>query len=795
MNNYRKTLYDIFSSKTSSNKDLLLNDIMKGTKSLLASKKRYHLYIKNYDSFTKYSTFKSPDITEYPIQKESSSFLIPLNYIKFKEKEKKPIFKRENLLLEADIFQKNKNNFLEDFNKRLMKTVKYNEQIKNKKSFSYLNFHKKTERYNSLFLDFFSKWRTNNKKINLRYFLAQEKMPEIKPKKENPFLNFNLKERYAGLHYDENEIFNANYDKFISNKLNYVKKNKIKNFTSEIKSAFLDSNEKKIILKLESIKLTFSARNKEQIGFKEFYIFIPLSYVFLFYSSDFAFFQKILMSLLKFETNYKTISFKDEGFIDLLNTLNNENQENENDKDEDEDILEDFNKGTIREKIKKYNNNTYKEELYEMRKTYDAKFHNANRFMRKSSKAFEDEKEEEMKTKIIHSNKKYNKIKNIDEERKEKINGNKMSNSDSNKHDILYNEYYFIWETSAVTYDVKMEMPKIYFCYQNLDYNIISFCEKNLFLYLYKNNFVNWDFYALNYLFSFKNFRKIISNFFSLNKTTNFMENSIFANLNDEMKIMPKFHKKYKITLDDNENNSDNEINGKKDVIISNKKILNQMNENNESFMFFYTDQNYDNYIINLYSYKIKIEHKKLNPKLNWEFILNFKQMKLLNEVSKYEDLLTFLPKIIVTNFEIGDLDINFNVFYNNFNAKILQNGEEEHHQTKKKKLKIEIFKPHIESEKIGARVNTRLEKELNNTLLQNLNRLKMANWSKKILALMKKDLLYKTYRASNIYTTKFQFSKKSPQREDIIGRLINKKTFKRKLTFFGGYKNKNINT
>ena len=126
MNNYRKTLYDIFSSKTSSNKDLLLNDIMKGTKSLLASKKRYHLYIKNYDSFTKYSTFKSLDITEYPIQKESSSFLIPLNYIKFKEKEKKPIFKRENLLLEADIFQKNKNNFLEDFNKRLMKTVKYN---------------------------------------------------------------------------------------------------------------------------------------------------------------------------------------------------------------------------------------------------------------------------------------------------------------------------------------------------------------------------------------------------------------------------------------------------------------------------------------------------------------------------------------------------------------------------------------------------------------------------------------------------------------------------------------------
>ena len=789
MNVYRKTIYDVFRTKTGGNKGSLLNKILKGTKSILANRNGYQSYIKNYFLSTKYSTFKSPDITEYPRLKENSSFLIPLNTLKFKEKEKTPVFKRQHILLETDIFHKNKNTFLEDFNKRLIRTIKYNEQRKNKKSFSYSNINKKRERYNSLFLDFFSKWKSNNKKINLKYALAQEKKPdEIKQKKQNLFINFNLKERYSGLHYDENEIFNTNYDIFISNKLSEAKKNKIKNFTNEIKSSFLDSNDKKIKLKLESIKLTFSERSKTRNGHKEFYIFIPLSYVFLFYSNDFTFFQKILMSLLKFESNYKNIIFKDDGFIDLFKALNNENNDNYKEKDEDKDSMFNSYKETIGGKNKN-NDNTYKGELHGIKRNSNLKI-NLNKFIRKSN-IYEEEEEEQIKTKIIHSNKKFYKMKNLEEESKDKNNDNKMNYS-NNKHDILYNEYYFIWETPCITYDVKMEMPKIYFHYHNLDYNIISFCEKNLFLFLYKNNFVNWDFYALNYLFSFKNFRKIISNFFSFNKTIDFTNNTIFSNINEESKITTNFNKKYKFTLDNNVN-SDNDVNVKKDVIISKKKILNQINENNESFIFFYTDQYYDNYIINLFSYKIKIVYKKLNPNLNWEFILNFKKMKLLNEVSKYEDLLTFLPKIIVTNFEIGDLDINFNVFYNNFNAKILQN-EEGHNQTKKKKLKIEVFKPHIEGEKIGAKIEAKFEKELNDTLLLSLNDLKMVNWSKKILGIMKKDLLYKSYRISSVEANKFQFSKKSPQKDDINGRIINKSTNKKKMTFFGGYKSKNIN-
>ena len=217
------------------------------------------------------------------------------------------------------------------------------------------------------------------------------------------------------------------------------------------------------------------------------------------------------------------------------------------------------------------------------------------------------------------------------------------------------------------------------------------------------------------------------------------------------------------------------------------------MSENNESYMFFYSDQNYNNYIINLFSYKIKIDYQKLNPKLNWEFLLNFKQMRYLNEVSQYEDLLTFLPKIIITNFEIGELDINFEIFQNNFDAKILQN-QEGHNPDKKKQLKIEVFKPHIESEKIGVREEKKLEKELNFNLLQDLNGLKMVSWSRKILAIMKKDLFYKSHRATDNYINKLQFMKKGPQKEDIITKPIIKKNSKKKLTFYGGFDKMNIN-
>ena len=779
MNNYRKTIYDIFRTKISGGKDAL-NEIVKGTKSVLASKNGYQSYIKNYFSSTKLASFKTPDITEYPLLKTESYYLIPIRATKFKEKERESKkYKKPNLILDTEIFGNDKKNIYVDFNKRLEKLLLYNKETRKALSYKTKNYnYEKNKRYNSLFLDFFNKWNAYDNNLSSKNLFEKENTKEKKVNEKSILPNFNIKERYNGLYYNENEIFNTNYNKFLFNKINYIKLNRIKNFTNEIKSSFNDSNEKKIKLKLESIKLTFTPRLKKQKDYDELQVFIPLSYVFLFYYGDFAFFQKILMSLLKFDMNFKKINFQDDELPNLLNSLGNNGKNKDIDNN---DILANFKKPNYSENIN--NNSPFKPELTDkdLRKTYNRNNFLLNKFMRKTSSIIE----EETKIKVIHSNRKLNKVNIIKEENNddEKTIDNIINDNNNEYINIYYDEYYFIWETSAITYDVKMEMPKIYFSYENLNYKIISFCDKNLFLYLYKNNFINWDFYALNYLFSFKYFRKIILNFFSLKKSDILIDNHLFTNLRS-IKINntnTRYNNNLKIVDDDKSNEENEEEEEEKDIIISNKKILNQMSENNESYVFFYTDQNYYNYIINLYSYKILITYKKLNPKLKWEFYLNFRQMKNLNEVSKYEDLITFLPKIIVTNFEIGELDINFQVFDHNFNAKILEN-ESGHNTSTKKHLKVEVFKPYVQTEIIGGKDEKKSKKELNFILLQNLNELQMTNWSRKILSIMKKDIFHKSYRASEINFNRFEFLKTNQEPNEIVRK--NSKNSKKKMTF-----------
>ena len=165
------------------------------------------------------------------------------------------------------------------------------------------------------------------------------------------------------------------------------------------------------------------------------------------------------------------------------------------------------------------------------------------------------------------------------------------------------------------------------------------------------------------------------------------------------------------------------------------------MNENNESYIFFYTDLNLNNCILNFHSYHINIEYKKLNPKQKWEFLLNFKQMKYLNEVSKYDNLISFLPKIIKTNFEYGTLDINFNVFDDNFDIKISNSYDKILCPSKKNlEINIEINMPYVEMEKYLNEETKIIKKELDFNFLQNLSDIEIDKWSKHILSEMNNE-------------------------------------------------------
>ena len=395
---------------------------------------------------------------------------------------------------------------------------------------------------------------------------------------------------------------------------------------------------------------------------------------------------------------------------------------------------------------------------------------------------------------IIHSNKKNennNYYNNQSEEEK---------NNTINKRDINhYDEYIFIWETNDITYLVNIQMPIIYFNYKNLKEEIGTFCDKNLFLYMYKNNFINWDFYSLNYLFSLKIFRKHILKSYSISKK--FILNNIMSkknNIKDEQKYMNK-------TSIDIKSKKSLDISSKEDkkFEFDNSQIINRdknrsyniINENNESYIFFYTDENHKNSLIKMYSYLIIINYDKLNPKLRWKYCLDFKLMKKLNEITKYESLETFLPKIIKTDFQNGFLSLNFDLF-NDFNIAILEyekknlnsnnitsnmnnyinstntmnknKGNSMINPNENEELFLDIKFPTIKEEKLISEKDDRMifkrkNIDLDLNFLQDINKFKMDFWSKNILEIINKKEDQITFNLSpnqNISDKKYNIKK-----------------------------------
>lgn len=127
---HKEIIYNIFRCNKSDSKETL-NDILKGTKSVLASKTGFQQYIHNYSLSTKKPSFKIPGITEYPLLKSDSIFLVPVkkrNYNKtydYKNRNRNQtkirIDSRQKLLLSDNCFKNNNTHYLEQFSKRFTK--------------------------------------------------------------------------------------------------------------------------------------------------------------------------------------------------------------------------------------------------------------------------------------------------------------------------------------------------------------------------------------------------------------------------------------------------------------------------------------------------------------------------------------------------------------------------------------------------------------------------------------------------------------------------------------------------
>ena len=660
----RKNLYDTFkidsrvilrnksqikqpeqSNKKLLTKKLLLHKILNRTKSVLKSKSDFSEYIKEYDSTVTKLTFKNPDIHNYPLLRKSCSDMISLkNQNKTQDNVvKKKIFNNffHNRIMSSSIKQKLRANLNTSMSSKIHKNKKLEEWLMKKKERDKL----------FLYEDFFYKWKEkeeNNKESN----------------------------NYSELYYDENKIFYNDYTDFIKERINYCKKNKLENLQKKLKIVFEDRKKKKIKLELISMKIIFEPiktekfkddnkgngeynfedykeinstnqynnsidedyNSNEDLTNKKQIITFPLSYVFLFYINGLDYFKNILIGSIKFNNDFKNVFFEENEIYPIIR--NNKK----------------FNKNAKNFNFRKLNTKAIKTNIIKKPATSRLAGVQNNNKQFLSLKSFNNLAKKEKE-------KKFNENINIEEEDEKviilyktiktikKMHSNQdLRNKQLKKKDNKYSEYCFLWETPNKTYRVRIIMPLIIFWSEHIEKNVITFCDKELFLFLLKNNFVNWDYYILYYLFSLKIFRLIILKGISYYSKYNIKTNNI-NNLYMEQYL--------------------NNVNERTSIININRKIYNQYSDKNESYKFFYTDNFSTNSIIDFNSFHIFIESDKLNNKICYEFCLNFKQMFYLLNISRYENLDSFLPKIIQTNFEERTLNLDFTVL-EYFNNKIL---------------------------------------------------------------------------------------------------------------------------
>ncbi len=484
--------------------------------------------------------------------------------------------------------------------------------------------------------------------------------------------DFLYKWKDSKLKYEERNIFNQNeiYSNFINDNLISIKGKKFENMSSKLETSFEDINGDIINLSLHPLMIKFIPINDEEKKFKENIIEIPFSYHFLFYYKGIELLQRILLATIKFNKDYTKVYFDDEELNKFIRN-NNDNPEN--------DII-------THNVIPKHFSIKNPNPIF------------LRRISKKNSKKFSyyEENENYEDNKIT--------INNIDKNIPKKN---------------LYNEYEFIWITPVINFNVKITIPYITFDWIYLNKPVKKYIEKDLLIFLIMNNFLDWDFFAINYLFSFKIFRNYIE--LSLSKR--------------------KRNEKLYSNQDTNNKKDDNYF------LISYKNIY-KFKTKDLIYCFFMTNESQINSFFTIHYYSIKVNFDKLNLTKKWIINFNYSQMKYLNQIKKFQSLDEFIPKILIFDFEKQDLRINYSVF-GDFSPNILnyKKFEVDIEEYKKnfpdyfpnyltpringKTLNIQIENPYLDRIYYKSKLNriTKEKIEFNDEFIIKLNDLNLNDW------------------------------------------------------------------
>ena len=417
------------------------------------------------------------------------------------------------------------------------------------------------------------------------------KKMEIKKLKYNKSCDFDLKIRlddlennyfnkpeYEYLTYDENEIFGkdniSSYEEIIKNKIIELQTTYNKNDTITKKKIYqYGFDKRKIVLTLDSLKIKIYEIKKEDAPILErksdipyFEYTLPFALLPLFYFKGIDSFLFILTKIITFKENnlkFELEEKSDQIIGKILKNctdfdINDNNAEGDFNPNEKEIYINDtdMNNGEMRSFskqnsfIKKNNNNNSfvlnsEIKTTQFNNTLTTSINNQNEINNNNS-TIEQNSTNNLNTVNINSNTNNNQNTNKpnDIRKTTTVFSNKniiiksfdiyASKQKRNESKII-SQYEYFWITPAKSFILAIETPLITIFAPSNNNLIKQYIHFELLFYIYKNNFIMWDFYIMKYLSSFKDFRVFFEQLYSIPKK---MNSSSFLTLPKKKKIL-----------------------------------------------------------------------------------------------------------------------------------------------------------------------------------------------------------------------------------------------------------------
>ena len=642
------------------------------TKNLTISNDNYNDFYKSSIDIFQKKTFKLPEQTQYPLLRESQKQFISirtrLNTFSFKDKKNKP-------------------KILKSFSakKRIRKLFSENKK-QNKKNVNFFicddNYVEKKQK--KVFTIKLEKFYLNQKNHppdffnSIDYFkyaepVEEKKNPEERIKDFFMLLNSIFKqENHLCLKYKDKEIFGHKedyYDYIIYEFKKFCNKEK----DIDIKYFFSNSIKTKGYGKLDLVFksarfdiINESLKNNNVIKT----INIPFDLMHLIYLSNLKELILIIFFILNnIDFNDNNIILSDEKIKQLFSEILSKIQMKENKFD------------GIKFNINKKNNEKYAVKIFYLKNIEN--FTDAIKY----SELISSFMKKDTAIKMLSNN------------------GFKVGKNILNKKRIMFlnNFDYFkillIFQGSK--YSIKFSMPEISLLFRDYEKQLNHCIDKELFIYLQQNNFMEWDFYILHYLYYLQDFRNYISRNLSLRSNLNLFLRKKIINENNKISFIDSKYNNINIDIISSLNNSYQKY-------YLNNFYTTKININEDEYKFTFTMLEGQN--LNIYKFKSYVLYVFINnvnkPEI-YAFNFNFMHMKVLYYRSKFENFKLFLKRLISIKNKKIYLDYSYFDSFNSmtneeiyeFFYKLDQNNKEQPHKEifKLNSLVLKIREPHFE--------------------------------------------------------------------------------------------------